>query len=84
MPQVGLLIFLSSSIIVLLGATKNSPYPGTGLPIDVKRTVTIVPIIVHSNYPMYLWYCMQTYAPQHRKQVLLGVWYLGQLIPLGP
>ncbi len=41
MPQIGLLIFLTSPNIVSLGATRNSCYPGTGLPIGVKRTVCL-------------------------------------------
>ncbi len=39
MPRLGLLIILASSTIASMGATRNSWYPGTRLPIGVKRTV---------------------------------------------
>ncbi len=42
MPQERNLIFFTCSTIVLLGGAKqNSWFPGTGLPVEVKRTVAI-------------------------------------------
>jgi hypothetical protein len=40
MPQVGLIIFLTCSIILFsLKAKQNYRFPATGLPVEVKRTV---------------------------------------------
>jgi hypothetical protein len=41
MPQVGLLIFFTFSIIFLLESNQNIRFLAAGLPVEVKRTVAL-------------------------------------------
>ncbi len=46
MPRVRLLIFLHTCpTIVSLGAKRYSRFPGTGLPVEVKRTVILFDLL---------------------------------------
>jgi hypothetical protein len=52
LSQVRLLVFLTSSTIVSLGAKQNSLFPGTGWTVDVKHTVCPLLTLLHT--PVYL------------------------------
>jgi hypothetical protein len=76
MPQVRLLIFFTCSTIVLMGAKQNSWFPGTGSPIEVKRTVEIFATL--SWYVMVKcgdWGCRPNPYSAHINDIYIkGVW----------
>ena len=56
MPWVRLHIFFTCPTIVSMGANWNSCFPGTGLPVEVKRTVDIASSMrIHMNHGVWNW-----------------------------
>jgi hypothetical protein len=51
MPQVGLIIFLTCSVIFSLEAKQNYWFPATGFPVEVKRTVVLPETKQNSWFP---------------------------------
>ncbi len=73
MPQVRLLIFFTCSTIVLLGAKQNSWFPGTGLPIEVKRTLDDRVVRCLPTIPRYILPGGTVGYPAHPRLIRLSV-----------